>query len=233
MLHVTHHKAGSQWVYAVLKYLQPHRIVAPQVRVGHVLGGPLRGGAIYPTVYLSRPQVEALSLPAPSRTFVVLRDLRDTFVSFYFSLRYSHPLLTDHHAEARDALARLDEQAGMLWALEKRFRHVAAVHESWLDAPVPTFRYEAMLQDPLGSFLRIAGHCRLPVSEEHVRRAVLDCSFEKLSGRALGQEDVRSHYRNGLAGDWRRHLRGEVKQAFRERYGGLVVRGGYETGPDW
>ncbi len=54
-------------------------------------------------------------------------------------------------------------------------------------------------------------------------------SFSRLSkGRERGQEDVHSHYRRGVAGDWRNHLTATHLAALRERYGNLVEHLGYE-----
>src|SRR5687768_7549077 len=88
VLHVTHPKAGSQWVYGVLAQLAPERIVTPTTGSTHALDGDLQAGRIYPTVFATREQIAARVLPPPTRVFVVIRDLRDTLVSFYFSLRY-------------------------------------------------------------------------------------------------------------------------------------------------
>lgn len=53
-------------------------------------------------------------------------------------------------------------------------------------------------------------------------------SFESLTGRTLGQEDPGHHYRRGVAGDWRNHLKPVHLKAFRDRFGDLVERLGYE-----
>ncbi|MEV4416100.1 hypothetical protein [Catellatospora sp. NPDC049609] len=54
-------------------------------------------------------------------------------------------------------------------------------------------------------------------------------SFSRLAkGRERGQEDVHSHYRRGVAGDWRNHLTATHLAAFRDRYGDLVEQLGYD-----
>ncbi|MEU8002342.1 hypothetical protein AB0B66_14365 [Catellatospora sp. NPDC049111] len=68
---------------------------------------------------------------------------------------------------------------------------------------------------------------RLPGA--YVADACARFSFSRLAkGREPGQEDVHSHYRRGVAGDWRNHLAAEHLAAFRARYGDLVERLGYE-----
>jgi len=39
--------------------------------------------------------------------------------------------------------------------------------------------------------------------------------------------------RKGIAGDWRNYLRGSLKEAFKERYGDLLVTTGYEKDLNW
>ncbi|MCX6033080.1 MAG: sulfotransferase domain-containing protein [Chloroflexi bacterium] len=59
-------------------------------------------------------------------------------------------------------------------------------------------------------------------------------SFErKTRGRHQGVEDIKHHYRKGVAGDWRNYFTLRVKGAFKERYGGLLCQLGYEDNLDW
>jgi hypothetical protein len=54
-------------------------------------------------------------------------------------------------------------------------------------------------------------------------------SFARLSGgRTPGDEDITSHYRRGVAGDWTNHLTEKHLDAIRDRFGDLVERLGYE-----
>jgi hypothetical protein len=65
-------------------------------------------------------------------------------------------------------------------------------------------------------------------------RALLDKnSFQNIAGRQKGQEDQKSHYRKGVAGDWINYLTGANKELFKERWGQLVIDLGYEEDLDW
>jgi len=78
---------------------------------------------------------------------------------------------------------------------------------------------------------------RLPfasVPAERVLGVVWAQRFEAHArGRARGVEDAASHYRSGRAGDWARHFTPEHVEAFKQRFGDLVVRLGYESDDDW
>src|SRR5688572_18877593 len=81
VLHITHWKAGSQWIHRILEQCFPGRIVKLLEAYGHLLNGPIRRSMIYPTVYATREQLGQLVFPCPVRRFVVIRDLRDALVS--------------------------------------------------------------------------------------------------------------------------------------------------------
>lgn len=84
VFHVTHWRAGSQWVYRILLHIAEEtgtEIVPPLATLGQVLETAIRPGAIYPTIYLTAEQFSNIVLPARASKFVVICDLRDTLVS--------------------------------------------------------------------------------------------------------------------------------------------------------
>jgi hypothetical protein len=52
--------------------------------------------------------------------------------------------------------------------------------------------------------------------------------FETKAGRRPGQEDVSSHYRKGVSGDWRNYFENVHVQHFHKRYPGVVEKLGYD-----
>ncbi len=74
----------------------------------------------------------------------------------------------------------------------------------------------------------------VPLSSAVIVDSVRRNAFEKKAGgRRPGSEDVRSHYRKGVLGDWVNHFTARHRQVFKDRYGDLLVRLGYESGFDW
>jgi SAM-dependent methyltransferase len=230
IFHVTHWKAGSQWIYRILRALAPERIVAPRVGEGQFLFAPLTAGGIYPTVYVTRAQFESVALPEGARKFVVIRDLRDTLVSGYFSSRYSHALMTNSASVLRDQLDALSVEDGLLMLMEKWLPSCAAIQASWLESGEPIIRYEDLLArdaDILEETL--IGHCGLEVTSGRLRQVIAEYRFEThTGGRARGEEDVWAHERKGVAGDWQSKFTPRVTEKFDELYGALLVAGGYE-----
>ncbi|MEZ4703002.1 MAG: sulfotransferase domain-containing protein [Rhodothermales bacterium] len=59
-------------------------------------------------------------------------------------------------------------------------------------------------------------------------------SFAKLAGgRTKGQENVNSHYRKGVHGDWKNHYNDEHIAYFKAHYNDLLILLGYEKDGDW
>jgi lipopolysaccharide transport system ATP-binding protein len=154
VFYITHPKAGSQWLKRILHDMAPRRIrMDADVYLTCFFHQPLYPGAVYPTIYTSKPtfdfvtacdrqavnakdflkeQVRATSerwyrwnrflfqtLRWPTRRFFVMRDLRDTLVSFYFSMARTHKIMREEHQQLRNLLKDLDVADGLLALLSK------------------------------------------------------------------------------------------------------------------
>ncbi len=231
--HITHPKAGSQWILAILRRIARPQVVKPQWQNGH-LEGPLQEGKIYGTAYITRPQFEALELPERWQRFIIIRDLRDAFVSGYWSVKLSHPRGDGQLDPMREELGSLNLHDGLLKLLPT-WESQAEITRSWLDAPEGVIRYEDLVDDDVGILVPLlADKLGLATSREQAREVVVGARFDTMTkGRKRGSEDVRSHHRKGVAGDWRNYIVGEVADAFKERYGQLLIDSGYERDLDW
>jgi restriction endonuclease Mrr len=74
----------------------------------------------------------------------------------------------------------------------------------------------------------------MPATGELVLGTVYAQRFETITkGRARGVENVMSHYRKGVAGDWINHFTRQHAEAFEASFGDLLTRLGYEEDSDW
>jgi lipopolysaccharide transport system ATP-binding protein len=236
VLHVTHPKAGSQWVRKVLEGCCPERCVTPTYGLTHFLRDSVKPGKLYPTLYVSRQQLDAVPLPRNTRRFVIIRDLRDTLISWYFSVKVSHTVEAAVTAAYRAILNRLSIEDGLIWALHEapHFAEIVNIQRSWQEAGEPLVRYEDLLEHDVEIFTRLLlDQCRLPVRRAHLQSVIRACRFEQLTGRPRGVEDVSCHERKGIAGDWRNHFTDRVRQAFKACFGDVLVATGYERNSDW
>ncbi|HEY1219583.1 MAG TPA: Wzt carbohydrate-binding domain-containing protein [Bryobacteraceae bacterium] len=234
VFHVTHWKAGSQWIYRILRQCALERIIEPRPSQAQVLHYPIQRASVYPTVYITREDLVRVA-PPDSKRFVVIRDLRDTLVSAWFSFKYSHALVDDDMVALRKKLVELDQEAGLLLLLDNFLLRCAKIQLSWIEAGEPILKYEELLEDDLGLLERtLIGECGLPIRPEDLRKAILDSRFEPITqGRKRGCEEILAHERKGVAGDWRNHFTERIKSAFKARYGGVLVAAGYEQDLRW
>ena len=234
IFHVTHWKAGSQWINKILNRATGGRVVFAEADRAQFLQKPIVAGKIYSTCYVTREEFYSVKLPEPWHRFVVIRDLRDTLVSYYFSLKVSHVHMAKLERHRRK-LREVGLEDGLLYVLDEVLPVCGGVQQSWLEAGEELIRYEDLLARDLDILVPLLTEkCPLGLPREQLSEAVVACRFESLTGgRSRGQEDVGSHERKGVAGDWRNHFTDRVKNAFKARYGDLLVATGYEKDHGW
>jgi lipopolysaccharide transport system ATP-binding protein len=234
VFHITHYKSGSQWVLAVLSEVAKDRIIDPLVGADHVTRQPIETGRIYPCVYLPKPKFLAALPPENSKIFIVIRDLRDTLVSLYFSVRNSHQILSPGQQELRDALRSRAVADGLLLLMEKRLYVSAEIQKTWMNSGHLLVRYEDLIRDEHAFFKKIISYCGIAVAGDASLEAAIDLhSFENRAGRKPGEEDVNSHHRKGISGDWRNYFDASLIREFKDRYGEVLVATGYEKNLNW
>ena len=235
VFHITHWKAGSQWIHRIFHALVYDRLVLPRWDQSQFLRDPIQSAKVYPTVYVTKEQFDAVSKPPDQRRFVIIRDLRDTLVSLYFSMKISHDLPNDYAASLREALQVRGPEDGMLFTMDNLLPLSSAIQESWLKAGEPLLRYEDLLRDDLDILRRVLlEHCELSIPLDRLTQAVHANRFEALTGgRPRGQEDQAAHERKGIAGDWRNYFTPKIKRAFKDRFGDVLCMTGYENDLDW
>src|SRR6266511_3269713 len=147
LVHVTHWKAGSQWIHRILRGIASDRVIQPENENAQFLRRPIRPAIIYPTVYVTKQEFDKTALPPFSARFVVIRDLRDTLVSHYFSVKISHTEDTPEIREWRSGLQALSNEDGLLRMLDfPDFQKSAAIQQSWQQSAEPLLRYEELIQ---------------------------------------------------------------------------------------
>ncbi|MGA2541621.1 MAG: sulfotransferase domain-containing protein [Verrucomicrobiota bacterium] len=234
LFHITHWKAGSQWIGGMLQHIFTPDFEPAEVDEAQVFTRPIKSGKVYRCVYVSRQEYQSFA-PASSRYFVLLRDLRDTLVSSYFSVRNSHGLDTPALEKMRTVLTSLDEEEGLRYLMECWLAGSALIQRSWLEAGEQCFKFEDFLQDAAGQLERMFHeNWGIEVERSLIEEVAARHTFKKLSrGRQAGEEDIKSHYRKGIAGDWRAHFTPKLTARFKYLYNDLLVGAGYERDGNW
>jgi hypothetical protein len=106
---------------------------------------------------------------------------------------------------------------------------------AWLKsgAGIIPLRYESLLMNPAFELNRVFQSLEIQIQPQLLHAVTLRNRFERLSvgrkiwklGRKPGEEDTQSHFRKGIAGDWRNHLNAS--------HGETLVEWGYEKNTRW
>lgn len=235
IFHVTHWKAGSQWIKKILRKLAPDRFIESQLEVGHFLKVPLQESKIYSAVYVTKEQFENVKLPTSWCRFVVIRDLRDTLISGYFSLKISHTIVSSKISSFRDELISRNIEDGLIYLIDNWLYLSANIQQSWLSSGETLIKYEDLLVSDVDILSDILiNKCKIGLGVDEVKKAIIENRFVELTGgRECGVEDISAHERKGIAGDWRNYFTPRVTEYFKQRYGGLIIETGYERDDNW
>ncbi|MBI1831801.1 MAG: sulfotransferase domain-containing protein [Planctomycetes bacterium] len=246
--HCTVQKCASQWVRAILSDprvhdwcgLRPYRYQDdlpgqhdPRKLIERRFDKAFPDATVATTIYSDYAGFAGIPKPACYKAFFVMRDPRDVLVSWYFSSRFSHPLMGDLGRVRRD-LEHLSEVDGLLYCIDhlEAFGLFAA-QRSWADATakdanVLLMRYEDLTgDDSPAMFAQLFAHCDIRVPADELDAILRSYRFERLSGRERGQEDRFSHHRKGIAGDWRNHFNDHVASRFEQVAGDLLSAWNY------
>jgi len=232
--HVTHWKAGSQWMRGVLEDIFGQAVVPAEHYNQQIFGRPIFNKKIYTCVYLGKPEFDSLAIPGKSRRLVMIRDLRDTLVSLYFSCRYSHVLDHPGMKACRHTLTNISKEDGISHLMETHLCQSANIQRTWLLSKENVYRLEDLMSGDPG-YMRemLESAYDLQIEKTRCETIMESHSFEKLASRERGQEDVNAHYRKGIHGDWKNHFTPGIKDRFKYLYNDLLLKAGYEKDSAW
>jgi len=91
------------------------------------------------------------------------------------------------------------------------------------------FKYEDMLEDSRKVILSILDFFKYDYDLSGVDEALKLNAFKELAkGRKPGEEEIHSHYRKGVSGDWKKYFSEEMNKEFCERHKQLMEAWGYD-----
>ncbi|MFW6116194.1 MAG: sulfotransferase domain-containing protein [bacterium] len=252
--HCCVHKTASGWIKLMLSDSRTYRwsgLSAHNYRrelpgrhdarkiTDRAFAQPFPRETIVTSLFIDFENFMAVPKPERWRAFFVMRDPRDLVVSWYFSMRYSHPLIGSLPG-IRKRLQKMSLGDGLLYTVE-RLRdqgHFSALR-SWAELSSKEentllVKFEDLTgPDKLDLFGDLFSFCDIGMPGHVLRHLLEDYSFERLADRKRGEEDRHSHYRKGVAGDWRNYFTDPIAARFKSVTGDLVVHLGYEKDVDW
>ena len=225
-------KCGGSWVRNMLQTYQ--------------------GGNIYLANRLLTPKTVISVHKTYSRTYcnpiVVVRDVRDMFVSAYYAetkqdSRPKHLAINKYFRSDPSRPLQVDFadylRGKLLHVTQPSFFYCQFL-DSWLNRPgVCIVRYEDCLMDAEAQLIRILRHLGIPVHLERVSESVKANSFERYTQntygkvRKPGESDPTKYARKGVAGDWKNHFNEEACRLVEKFEGHSLRRLNYEADAGW
>lgn len=240
---LTQGKAGSQWIADVLSdprilafvpSMRFMRATGPEYRMSdwaregdNFFAGPIFSVAYQEWEYFRRPGDKAIW---------VIRDPRDSLVSWAFSIAYSH--FTEPHVQLiREPMLSLSLRGKLLLAMYTHWE-VAWIIRSWAGrkstASEYPATYERLIADEYGQFGAMFDFLGWSIPQDVLREVVDSLAFRRRSGgRDQGELNIFSHYRRGVAGDWKNYFDRRLGWLFEVACPRLLIELGYETSESW
>jgi LPS sulfotransferase NodH len=170
-----------------------------------------------------------------TKVVVILRDFRDTCVSWAFHAARS----TARWEGLFDGPDKQNLDNNFLrailtyYAKKKDFAHYSRF-ASERPEQVIIVRYEDMKQAPVKTFRGVLTFLGVDSADSQVNNCLQSNTFERSAkGRHPGETDAGSFFRKGITGDWRNHFSHQNVGVFKEIAGDLLIASGYEKDDQW
>lgn len=235
-------KTASQWFRNIFRdplvYKYSGLRPIPYIRIGlreAKFDRPFSDKSICIHLYISYQTYLQIPKPSNYRTFFILRDPRDILVSWYFSMKYSHPsmFLVTH---LRQEMQGMDFEQGMNFCVDTlNDLGLFEAQRSWMstvgeDEEVKIFRYEDFARDNYGFLHELFKYLLIDMPDADFNQLYAKNTFSRITGgRELGEEEKRSHYRKGISGDWMNYFSPAISGYFRQVTGDLLDVLGYPS----
>ena len=236
-----HHKCGTQWMNSIISDVCDRVGRELVVRSGpRTFDWDLPASIAHPdATFLCYVNAEKRFIGGldPLLGFHMVRDPRDVVVSAYYSHLYSHPEYRGL-ARYRAELETLPKEEGLRREVDNRKHQFRAMLKwEYERDDVLELHMEDVTADPQRAIPEILAFLGLGpeqgLDHETVATIVEENDFSRKAGRPRGTEDVTSHYRKGVPGDWMEHFTGDLVEYFKSRHNDLLLKLGYETSPAW
>ena len=188
------------------------------------------------------------NFPKNKKSICVLRDGRDVMVSayYYFLIKnernkpfgvraFRKANEFENYEEVKSNLPDFIHYMFNDYSINLKKRRWDEFNLRFLNDPNVLFvRYEDMLEDAVTVMKESMAFLQLTVpSQEKIEEVVNKYSFAKMAKRKAGEENTKSYFRKGVAGDWKNKFTPEACKVFDEYAGEALIKLGYEKDHNW
>jgi hypothetical protein len=228
---IGHPHGGGAWLRRVIAGCVPDRLASPPPVHLPFSSRVLRPGRVYADVVVSREYLADVRPAGPVRHLVVLRDLRDTLVAAYLALKAGRASAGADRGIG-PILRAMDAEDGVLHVMDSWLPSSAALQLSWLGGPDPVFRYEELRQDEDALVRALREDLGLPCERASIVRAAGEAEATGVAGAAgaAASPPDPDPERPGL---WRDVFTPRLDEAFKGRFGDVLVASGHERDDSW
>ena len=231
----THHRVGTVWFHNVFNAIAAeYGLSCRKVNRGKVTA--------HADILLDQHSEVDLSRLPPFRGLHIIRDPRDIVVSGFFYHQWSkESWLKEPWAELggrtyQEHLCALPPAEGLSFEMEHVSAKTIRDMLKW-DYTNPAFheiRYEDLLQNEDVVFSEIFHFLGFRKQADSLSICIADrFSFNRLTGRQLGEVRAGSHLRSGQIGQWRNIFTSAQKKRFTQLFPDALKQLSYETSDDW
>ena len=250
IIHCSHHKAGTRWFSAILRSIAKYYGLSFTNSIDSFLHNNT-------DIFMeNHSRVDFSLLTSNYRASHIIRDPRDIVISSYhyhlwtkeswahipmkslsenMKIKWSDlPLNEFGHLTYQQYLNTLTEEEGLL-AEMKRTSAISEMHNwNYENKNCIELKYESLIKNEEKHFRNVFEHYGF--NKDAINTAlkfVTQHSFKNRSGRKLGVTGKESHFRSGLAEQWKDTYSDRLKTHFKKRYGDTLIKLGYEKDLNW
>ena len=235
IVHCCYHKVGTAWFIRVLRNVSRYYGLNFQCCDQRFFK---RNTDVF-MEYMSRINLDELPDCVGSH---MIRDPRDVVISGYFyhlwtNEEWAHiPWKSLNNQTYQETLKSLDENNGLLFEMQGKSKEVINEMSRWNyhNPDFFEFKYEDIIQNEQDVFYNIFRHYNFRESAiQNCLKITEKFSFKNKAKRKVGIVKSNNHLRSGRLQQWKEHFNDEHKQQFKQLFGNILIKLGYETDNDW
>jgi len=178
---------------------------------------------LVPNFYIGYEAFRQIPQPTTYRAVFVTRDPRDITVSWYFSMRESHPPMGSV-PQVRKKLKSIGKKKGIEISIDHLYDMgvYSSIKErdnkSEENENVKVFEFRELTEKTKNKFNEPLNFSSFDIPKKTVEEVIEEMGFENQTGREKGGVDTESHFRKGETGDWKNRFYEGIESHFEKRF---------------